>query len=377
MDNPAFGKVVLLEKAIRYVKQYSSDIVLLLVVNMKTSTDYLNQYDAATEFFSQDELSDYLNALDMLSIYHDISYGEDDFIRKIGNNYFEKYKQQYKIVFNTTGSKHIRSRSALIPAVCEIAGLSYASNDILTCSILENKIHANSLLTHYGFPVPPSWYFYPDSGWLDYCPPQDRKLIIKPSEESASIGITQESVGFFSNEFESIVREVCDIMQEPVMVQEFIDGWEVEVPVVHVDERIALPPMGIEMDKDKYLNDRYLSFDTVFSDNYNYYRFDQIDSKLAEALSNVAENSSRVLDLRGTIRVDFRVNNKGQYFITDYNNSPHLTRFHSVAKSLSSIGFEYPDLFCLILYNSLNSLCQKSVLAKGHLSDPTRKTGKN
>lgn len=194
MDNPALGKVVLLEKAIRYVKQYSSDIVLLLVVNMKTSTDYLNQYDAATECFSQDELSDYLNALDMLSIYHDISYGEDDFIRKIGNNYFEKYKQQYKIVFNTTGSKHIRSRSALIPAVCEIAGLSYASNDILTCSILENKIHANSLLTHYGFPVPPSWYFYPDSGWLDYCPPQDRKLIIKPSEESASIGITQEFV---------------------------------------------------------------------------------------------------------------------------------------------------------------------------------------
>lgn len=59
MDNPALGKVVLLEKAIRYVKQYSSDIVLLLVVNMKTSTDYLNQYDAATECFSQDELSEY------------------------------------------------------------------------------------------------------------------------------------------------------------------------------------------------------------------------------------------------------------------------------------------------------------------------------
>ena len=156
MDTTDFERYAFLEEAIRYVKQHLNNIVLLLVVKMKSSNDYKNQYDVETEFFSEEELSDYIEALDSLGIYHDISYGEDDFIHKINTNYFEKYKYQHKIVFNTTGSKRIRSRSALIPAVCEMVGLRYASSDILTCSLLENKIHANALLEHYGFPVPPS-----------------------------------------------------------------------------------------------------------------------------------------------------------------------------------------------------------------------------
>lgn len=361
MDSTGFEKYTFLEDAIRYVKQHLNNIVLLLVVKMKSSNDYKNQYDVETEFFSEEELSDYLEALDSLGIYHDISYGEDDFIRKISNNYFERYKHQDKIVFNTTGSKRIRSRSALIPAVCEIVGLKYASSDILTCSILENKIHANSLLKHFGFPIPLSWYYYPQYGWLENKPPKDKRLIIKPSAESASIGITQKSVGFYSDDFENIVYDVCHSLHEPVIVQEFIEGWEVEVPVLFVGEKIALPPMGIELDKDKYLNDRFLSFETVFSDDYDYYRFDLINPNVAQTLQKIAEESSHILDLRGNVRVDFRVNDTGQCFITDYNNSPHLTRFHSVAKSLMSLGFQYTDLFCLILYNSVIDQYQKSL----------------
>lgn len=361
MDTTDFERYAFLEEAIRYVKQHLNNIVLLLVVKMKSSNDYKNQYDVETEFFSEEELSDYIEALDSLGIYHDISYGEDDFIRKINTNYFERYKYQHKIVFNTTGSKRIRSRSALIPAVCEMVGLRYASSDILTCSLLENKIHANALLEHYGFPVPPSWYYYPDYSWQRNRPPQNRKLIIKPCAESASIGITQHSVGFYSHDFENMIHEVSNTLHEPVIVQEFIEGWEVEVPVLFVGKKIALPPMGIELGKDKFLNDRFLSFETVFSDDYDYYRFDLIDSTVAMTLRKIAEESSRILDLRGNVRVDFRINDKGQYFITDYNNSPHLTKFHSVAKSLMSLGFQYTDLFCLILYNSLNDQYQKSL----------------
>ena len=104
-------------------------------------------------------------------------------------------------------------------------------------------------------------------------------------------------------------------MHEPVIVQEFIEGWEVEVPVLFVGKKIALPPMGIELGKDKFLNDRFLSFETVFSDDYDYYRFDLIDSKVAMVLRKIAEDSSRILDLRGNVRVDFKINDKGQYFI--------------------------------------------------------------
>lgn len=363
--------IKVIEDAIRYTKLHSADIAVLLVINMKTYDGYRNQYDITTEYFSEDELSDYLEALDSLGIYHDVSYGEDEFLQKIVSGYFEKFNHRFKIVFNTTGSKRIRSRSTLIPAVCEMIGLQYASNDIWTCSILENKVHANSLLSHYGFPIPSSWFFYPNHGWMNGKPPIDRKLIIKPGEESASIGITQKSVGYFSEEFEKMVYEVCHTLNEPVIVQEFINGWEVEVPILDLGKIIPLPPMGVELSKNKSLNDQFLSFDMVFSDNYDYYRFDDINHELSETLKQIAKKSYHFLELQGTVRVDFRVKSTGQCFISDYNNSPHLTRFHSVAKSLISLGFQYDDLFCLLLFNSL-----KRNDAKNHSIFASRKTNR-
>jgi D-alanine-D-alanine ligase and related ATP-grasp enzymes len=353
MDEIRNDTILRLQEAIKFVKKRTEDIVLFLVIKMKSSNNYYNQYDYSTEFFSEEELSDYIKAIESLGIYRDISYGEDEFIEKISKNYFDKYPQKYKIVFNTTGSKRIRSRSALIPAICEMINIKYASSDILTCSILENKIHTIGLLNHYGFPVPHSWYYHPNYGWMGSKPPKNTKLIIKPSAESASIGITQNSIGCFSTEFEHRLIEVANILGESVIVQEFIDGWEVEVPVLNLKEPVALPPMGIEVDGDKYLHEKFLSFESVYADNYDYYRFDQISPRLSASLTTVAKDSFRMLDLCGTVRVDFRIQDENHYYITDYNNSPHLTRFHSTAKSLMSLGFEYQDLFCLLIYYPL------------------------
>lgn len=342
-----------LQKAIDFVKQRKDDVVLLLVVKVKTSNEYIDQYDYSTEFFSEEELMDYIDALESLGIYRDISYGEDDFVHKISQNYFEKYPQKYKIVFNTTGSKRIRSRSTLIPALCELVNLRYASSDILTCSLLENKVHANSLLAHYGFPIPKSWTYHPVYGWMAARPPENIKLIIKPAAESASIGVTDHSIGYYSETFDYLIKELSNTLLEPVIVQEFIEGWEVETPVLNIHGPLALPPMGIELNGEKYLNRQFLSFETIYSDQYNYYRFDCVSDSVSYSIMKIAEKSYRFLDLCGTVRVDFRVQSDNHFYITDYNNSPHLTRFHSVAKSMMSLGFNYQDLFCLLLYNAL------------------------
>lgn len=353
MESSFEGLCQKLKTAIEFVKQRSNDMLLILVVRVKDSDTYLSQYDYTSEFFSTDELSDYVNALESLGIFRDVSYGEDDFVQKLSSGYFKKFHQKYKIVFNTTGSRRIRSRSALIPALCELHHLPYASSDILTCAILENKVQSNNLLEYHNFPIPQTWLYDPRIGWMGSKPPCGKKLIAKPCRESASIGITQQSVGFFSKQYEKQVIEVSSILNEPVIVQEFIEGWEVEVPVLLIDGPTALPPMGIDLDGTTFLNERFLSYELVYNDSYRYFRFDSVDSDLSKSLMEVAEKSFMALDLYGTVRVDFRIKGDKRYYITDYNNSPHLTRFHSVASSLLSLGFKYPDLFCLILYHSI------------------------
>lgn len=353
MNNSFEGLNQKLNVAIEFVKQRSNDILLILVVKVKDSDTYLSQYDYTSEFFSADELSDYIDALESLGVFRDVSYGEDDFVQKLSNGYFKKYHHKHKIVFNTTGSRRIRSRSALIPALCELHHLPYASSDILTCAILENKVQCNNLLSYFNFPVPQTWLFDPRIGWMGSKPPRGIKLIAKPSRESASIGITQQSVGFYTKQYEQQVIEVSNKLNEPVIVQEFIDGWEVEVPVLLLDGPAALPPMGVDLDGTSFLNERFLSYELVYNDNYHYFRFDSVDPDLSQTLMEVAEKTFLALDLYGTVRVDFRIKEDKRYYITDYNNSPHLTRFHSVASALLSLGFNYPDLFCLILYHAI------------------------
>ena len=75
MNNSFEGLNQKLNAAIDFVKQRSNDILLILVVKVKDSNTYFSQYDYTSEFFSTEELSDYVDALESLGVFRDVSYG--------------------------------------------------------------------------------------------------------------------------------------------------------------------------------------------------------------------------------------------------------------------------------------------------------------
>lgn len=346
----------ILKEIITHFKKHQEEIALLLVVNLKSSsiiTD--NCFDYETEYFSDEELNDFICVLNQLNIYHDISYGESDFVSKINSDYFSKIPHKYKIVYNTTGSKRIRARSALIPSICELHDMLYASSDILTASILENKIHSFALLHYHGFSVPRFWIYHNLHGWINSAQPaKDILLIAKPAYECASIGITQKSVSIFDEVFQEHIIETSTILKQPIIVQEFIRGWEVEVPVFDIGTPAALSVVGIQIDGEELLNDKFLPYESIYSDNYSFYDYERVNPNLSSEIKQIACDSYKALDLSGTVRVDFRISENNIPYITDYNNSPHLTKFHSCAKSVEYYKLNYTDMFCMIFYKALS-----------------------
>ena len=346
-------------KISEFQKQHK-DIIILLVINLKSEiTDAPNNcFDYETEFFSLEELNDFINALNQLEVYHDISYGENDFINKVSSGYFMRFKQKYKIVYNTTGSKRIRAHSALIPSICELYNIAYASSDILTTSILENKLYSFATLGYHGFNIPKYWIYHNIHGWIhSRQPSQGIMLIAKPAYECASIGITSDSVSYFNDNFNEYIKNIADTLRQPVIVQEFIRGWEVEVPIFDIGECPFVPSVvGIQIGGHKFLNNKFLPYEAVYSDNYKFYDYGMINPLLAEHIKKIATESYKTMDLLGTVRVDFRISDQNVPYITDYNNSPHLTRFHSCAKSIEYFGLNYLDMFCLIFYKTLHKI---------------------
>ncbi len=344
-----------LQKIITLFKAYQKEIAVFLVVNMKHSSAISdNCFDYETEFFSDEELNDFIDALTQLEIYYDISYGENDFVNKINSGYFGKFSNKFQIVFNTTGSKRIRARSALIPSICELHNILYASSDILTASVLENKLHTFAILERHGFKVPRFWIYHNAYSWINSKkPPKNLLLIAKPAYECASIGITKESVSVFNKNFEDRIIETSTILEQPIIVQEFIHGWEVEVPIFDINIPLVLSVIGIKIDGQEYLDDKFLPYESIYTDNYDFYNYEIVNPELALEIKKIACNSYKVLDLSGTVRVDFRISSNNIPYITDYNNSPHLTKFHSCAKSAEFNGLNYSDMFCLVLYKTL------------------------
>ncbi|MBF0650419.1 ATP-grasp domain-containing protein [Dysgonomonas sp. GY75] len=345
------------KRIIDFFKKEASEISVFLVINMKTQGFSSNDiYDLQTEYFSDEELGDFINVLEELGIYHEISYGEKEFAQKVIFGKIPSLRFKYKIVYNTTGGGKSRSKSSIVPAICELYGLSYASSDIFSSSLLENKVQSFALLKFYQLQTPHFWIYDNVNGWLNGQPSDELKLISKPAYGCASLGISSRNVSFFTENYELMISKLARKLNQPIIVQEFISGWEVEMPVFDLGYPVTFVPVGVKINETEHLGEDILTYELVSEDRYSFYDFEAYNLQLANKIREIARHSFNMLSLKGSVRVDFRITSDGQCYITDYNNSPHLTRFHSYACSASYAGFSYSEMFCLCLYKAIQNI---------------------
>ena len=331
-------------------------IAALLVVNLKrsgTADDYA-EFSVLTEYFSDKELEDLLTGFREIASYVDVSFGEKEFITKLANGYFNKLDGHHKIVYASTGSGLSRCRSAVTPGLCELYKLDYCSSDACTAAVLENKISAIRTLRYGGFPMPNTYFYDHVAGWLEDSRPRlDQILIAKPAYECASIGVNENAVSKWSAAFEAHVKRLSQMLRQPMILQEFIHGYEVETPVFEAESPIAPSCVGVSIAGDKDLGSRFFTYEQIYSDDFSLYNFDLHHPELAVKMKDCATSVFSFLQLRGTVRIDFRVKENGEFFIMDCNNSPHIVPGHSVHYSMQLLGFTFPETLKLILSSSI------------------------
>src|SRR5262249_21366206 len=101
-----------------------------------------------------------------------------------------------------------------------------------------DKLLVKRLLRAAGLPSPRLWHGEIDGTW-----------IVKPSREDAGIGIDAASVVTGAEAVEARVRYVVDTCKQPALVEEFIEGRELNQAVYFtVDGPVLLPPGEIVFD---------------------------------------------------------------------------------------------------------------------------------
>lgn len=348
--NDSVDKILMLKNAIEKVKKSSKDFAVYIVANIKDSTKNISDYSTnsiITEYFTEDELEGIVLAFRAHGIYVDVSSEETEFISKMINGDLEKLPMKYKTVYTSAQKGTGPGRKSLIPSFCNMLNIPIMGSNAYVRSLCRHKYHASSILRQHGLQEMKAWLYNPGSGWLlNLKPPSGIKIIIKPVYESASIGVDEKSIVNFDEGSEDIIRQHSLIFNQPIIVQEFISGYEVEVPVL-LDSGMpyALGAIGISVNGKTLLGNQILTYDIVYNDRYNFYDFEEIvDESSINNITKCAEKSAQILGIEGLGRIDFRVLLNGQFYITDVSTNPHIIKHSSYGYLFNKKGFEYSDL---------------------------------
>jgi D-alanine-D-alanine ligase len=322
----------------------SADVGVVIVANVKEKTTPLDDYDGdsiITEFLSNQELDDIVEYFESAGLYCDVLIDEQRFLNWLvqGRPFPRRHAVVYNLAQNGTGP----ARLTTVAALCRLNRLPLVDSEAYGVALAQHKFHSLSLLSHFGMPVARCWSFG-HNGWWPNSPPLDLKLIAKPTFDSASIGVDHASVFQMTGSCAESLLERVKRYRQPLTVQEFVSGYEIEVPVFGADAPQTIAAIGIDLQGRRQLGDEVLTYSSVFDDEYGFYDFADEDPNAANEAMRISRQAFSALGLIGIGRVDFRITSSGRPFIMEVNCKPHITKHSGFMHALSLIGCSGSDL---------------------------------
>ena len=324
----------------------SQDVLgIVLIAHVQEPRGHMNTAQlqcSETERFSIDEFNEIYQGIVTAGYFvQAIFFNEIDFI----TDYIE-HPQRYKnsLIYNLARNGFGDNKKTIIPSFCELIGLKYTTSSSLSCALARNKYYFTTLFNTHNIPVPKSWLYTENGTWINGTPENGLKVICKPSSESASQGISESKIIIFSAE------KSTNLLKTNHIVQEYIEGYECEVPVFKVGDVIhVFPPIGIDLYGKSVLDE-----ESSEHNQYDFYRLDKhLSSEIVTTIQKTAEKAFRLLQMDVYGRIDFRITQNGHPFIFDVSTTPYTTKHSSFAYAFEQLGFEYYDIYRAIISAAL------------------------
>ncbi|MCL4384097.1 ATP-grasp domain-containing protein [Patescibacteria group bacterium] len=254
------------------------------------------------------------------------------------------------------------------PRLLEKMKFIYTGNNFKTLRDSGNKVKIKKTLTKFHISTPRYTVLQPHNkditNWQLY------PCILKPAYEHCSYGITAKSVVDNPNALLSRAAILHERYQQPLIVEEFINGCEYFVSAWGYNTPEILPPVCQDY---AYTGDYHQQiYDYVAKWKRKTRIFKQCNRRLpAELTTNIpdslySEVSQAIIatGCQGYTRVDVRVQGETAYVI-DINPNPDITPDSDFVIASSRLGYNYGEtilkLCDLAIENATNTLPETSI----------------
>ena len=218
-------------------------------------------------------------------------------------------------------------------------------------SLCRDKYFSEELVSLLGFPCPSTFIYRYKEGWLSNChPPVGCKVIAKLNYETSSIGLSVQNVFSYFPERDDFILKLSEQYKQGIVIQEFVSGYEIEVPVIIDSHKFAVAPMGVFFQKNKPLGDTILDFSSRNSHEYQFINFHTESEAAADEVERIAIDAARTLGIQGLGRIDFRVTEDNfKPYITDIATNPSIHKQMSAYQAFCERGFTYQDMMTILV----------------------------
>lgn len=249
-----------------------------------------------------------------------------------------------------------------IAGMLEIIGVSYVGCKTLSSAICMDKVITKKLLEKANINVSKYMFikklndnFYWVQDNYDYVLLDKEILdlsvstilnypvVVKPSRSGSSVGV---SVANDYLELENAINE-ASIYDDKILIEEFIDGKELEVAVLGNNDLIVSNIGNIIPDEIVY------SYNSKYKKNSKTVVLNTIEENLESKIKNIVLTTYKVLDCSGLARVDmFLIGN--EVLVNEVNTMPGFTSISMYPKLMESINISYTDLIDRLISLSMN-----------------------
>lgn len=270
---------------------------------------------------------------------------------------FEAHLQEHldDIVFPMYYGPAGRNTKGIVPTLCDIYDIVYIGADPYTQTICNDKALSKQYAANFGIISPKGCLIRDEdigSNTRQRLAELKPPLVVKPNYGGGSTGISVNNIVSSWEDAISLAKCLLSNLQIPILVEEYVEGYEVELIVVGTKRKIRFcEEVQLLMGGKKYFDHDIWGFETKEID----------DSSIDFSISNYIPQMDieRLLELFGsfekveTIRFDGRIHN-GRFYLIELSPDCYLGDDCAFYYAFQSKGYSHQEMLRFLIKNALN-----------------------
>jgi D-alanine-D-alanine ligase len=244
----------------------------------------------------------------------------------------------------------------VVTRILEEMRIPYTGSHSIALDLTTDKTKTKEILERTGIPTPRFRIFR--------SPKEIRTkglrfpLIVKPNFEDGSVGIEADSVVADRSQLMKKVAEVTGKYKQPALVEEYIDGRELNVAVLIGQSAEVLPISEIVFTFPEGVP-KIMSYTAKWMEDSQEYKGtvgvcpSQLPEEVQEKVKSIASECIKASGVRDYARVDMRLDQNNQPYVIEVNANPDISPGAGFMRSFSASGRTYDDFVSSVLQRAL------------------------